>query len=192
MSSRTTEAKRLPGISGSGGVVRAIAALCLAALAGPLTAAKPVPAPEFTHREAADWINSAPLRLADLGGHVLLIDIWTFECWNCYRSFPWLKSVEERFAPEGLRVIGVHSPEFDRERDRAAVAEKVREFDLHHPVMIDNDFSYWKALGNRFWPTYYLIDKRGQIRHRFVGETHEGDRRAHEIEGAIERLLAEP
>ena len=169
-----------------------IVGFLLLALAGPLAAAEPKAAPEFTHRAAVDWINSKPLRLADLRGRVVLIDIWTFECWNCYRSFPWLKSVEDRFGPEGLTVIGVHSPEFDREREREAVVEKVREFDLPHPVMIDNDFSYWKALGNRFWPTYYLLDKQGRIRHRFIGETHQGDRQAREIEQAIERLLAEP
>ena len=148
-------------------------------------------APDFTHTHADDWINSKPLRLSDLRGHVVLIDIWTFECWNCYRSFPWLKQVEERFAPDGLTVVGVHSPEFERERHREAVAAKVREFGLHHAVMIDNDFSYWRALGNRYWPTYYLIDKQGRIRHRFIGETHAGDPRAREIEQAIRTLLGE-
>jgi thiol-disulfide isomerase/thioredoxin len=164
----------------------------LLALPADLVAAEAKYAPEFTHTKRADWINAEPLRLADLRGRVVLVDVWTFECWNCYRSFPWLKSVEERYGPQGLSVIGVHSPEFDRERDRAAVAAKVREFGLRHPVMIDNDFSYWKALGNRFWPAFYLIDKRGRIRHRYVGETHDGDRQAKEIENAVERLLAEP
>jgi glutathione peroxidase-family protein len=166
--------------------------LLLFALAGSACAATPVPAPEFTQDRAKDWINSEPLRLADLRGRVVLIDIWTFECWNCYRSFPWLKAIEDRYGPQGLVVIGVHSPEFDRERHRDAVARKVREFALQHPVMIDNDFSYWKALGNRYWPAFYLIDKQGRIRYRFAGETHAGDRRAQEIEGAVERLLAEP
>lgn len=170
---------------------RHITAACLLAVSAIAVAAGPVNAPEFTHTRAADWINSKPLGLSDLRGQVVLIDIWTFECWNCYRSFPWLKTVEERLGPLGLKVIGVHSPEFDRERERDAVEAKVREFGLHHPVMIDNDFSYWKALGNRYWPAFYLIDKQGRIRHRFVGETRVGDRRAREIENAVERLLAE-
>jgi thiol-disulfide isomerase/thioredoxin len=131
------------------------------------------------------------MRIADLRDKVVLIDVWTFDCWNCYRSFPWLKSVEDRYGPKGLNVIGVHSPEFERERDREAVAAKVREFGLDHPVMIDNDFTYWDALGNRFWPAFYLVDKQGRIRHRFFGETHEGDPRAGQIESAIEKLLSE-
>ena len=152
---------------------------------------EPVQAPEFTHTAPADWINSSPLRLQELRGNVVLLDVWTFECWNCYRSFPWLNQLESKYASKGLKVIGVHSPEFPRERDRARVAEKVAEFGLHHPVMIDNDFSYWKALGNRYWPAFYLIDKRGYLRHLFVGETHIGDSRAKAVEQAVERLLAE-
>ena len=148
-------------------------------------------APEFTHTAPADWINSKPLRLKDLRGYVVLLDFWTFECWNCYRSFPWLNQLEAKYEGQGLRVIGVHSPEFPRERNRARVAEKVEEFNLHHPVMIDNDFSYWQALENRYWPAFYLIDKRGYVRNLFVGETHVGDARANAIEQAIEQLLAE-
>ena len=148
-------------------------------------------APEFTHQAQHDWINSGPLSLKAMRGGVVLIDFWAFECWNCYRSFPWLNDVHERFAGHGLRVIGVHSPEYPQEHDRAAVAAKVHEFRLAHPVMIDNDFSYWKALGNQYWPAYYLIDKQGRLRYRFVGETHRGDARALEIEKRIGELLAE-
>lgn len=154
-------------------------------------AAEPVFAPEFTRVSPSAWINSPPLRLADLRGKVVLIDVWTFECWNCYRSFPWLKSVESRFGPRGLQVIGIHSPELDRERDPQAVADRVREYGLEHPVMIDNDFAYWKALGNRYWPAFYLVDREGRIRGRFAGETHVGEPQAGRIEGLIEDLLAE-
>ena len=148
-------------------------------------------APEFTHPEASAWINSPPLSLAGLRGKVVLLDIWTFDCWNCYRSFPWLKSVEAQFESQGLQVIGVHTPEFDHERIRANIEKKVEEFGLPHPVMIDNDFSYWKALGNRYWPTYYLIDKQGRLRARFIGETHADSQRARNVESAIAKLLAE-
>lgn len=149
-------------------------------------------APEFTHASADEWINSAPLTLAELRGQVLLIDFWTFDCWNCYRSFPWLRSVEERYAGKDLRVIGVHSPEFAHEKVRANVEKKVEEFKLVHPVMIDNDFSYWKALHNRYWPAFYLIDRQGRVRSVHFGETHQGDARARDIERAIEALLNEP
>lgn len=151
-----------------------------------------VPAPQFTHAAASDWINSAPLRIESFRGRVLLIDVWAFECWNCYRSFPWLKDLETRLAPKGLAVVGVHSPELDQEYERDRVIAKVKEFGLHHPVMLDNDFSYWNALGNHYWPAYYVVDRRGVIQGRFVGETHAGDDRAQAIESLVTKLLAEP
>ncbi len=151
----------------------------------------PFRAPEFTHKQPAEWINSAPLTVADLRGSVVLLDFWTYECWNCYRSFPWLRAVEERYQSRGLQVIGVHTPEFDRERILENVAAKVKEFKLKHPVMIDNDFSYWRAMNNRYWPAFYIIDKQGLVRGVFVGETHAGDRRAKKIEALLEKLLAE-
>jgi thiol-disulfide isomerase/thioredoxin len=175
--------------------IHAFCCLSVGLLAGTLGpagfAAQSRDAPEFTQTAPTAWINSPPLRLAGLRGKVVLVDVWTFECWNCYRSFPWLKSVEARFGPEGLVVVGVHSPEFDRERDPAAVAAKVREFGLSHPVMIDNDLRFWKALDNRVWPAFYLIDRQGRIRERFVGETHAGEPQAQRIEAAIADLLAE-
>jgi len=148
----------------------------------------PRPLPEFTHAAERDWLRSAPLTRANLEGSVTLIDIWAFECWNCYRSFPWLKSLESRFADRGFRVIGVHAPEFDHERDRERVSAKMEQFGLEHPVMIDNDFSYWRALGNRFWPTFYIVDRNTDIRGVFIGETHAGDRRARAMEALVSRL----
>ena len=156
------------------------------------SAAEGIAAPEFTHTEEREWINSVPLTLAGLRGKVVLLDFWTFECWNCYRSFPWLNALEARLAGEDFTVIGVHTPEFEHEKVRSSIEKKVAEFELHHPVMIDNDFSYWRAMGNRYWPAFYLIDKQGKVRAAYVGETHEGDRQARKIEAAIRNLLAEP
>lgn len=172
----------------------AAASLCMS-----LAAAAPKPggassapkAPEFTHAAPEDWIGSAPLSLAQLRGKVVLIDVWTFACWNCYRSFPWLNQIGERYAGRGLQIVGVHSPEFDSERPRASVERKIAEYKLRHPVMLDNDFSYWKALGNRYWPAFYLIDREGRIRAQYAGETHTGDAQAQRIEARIETLLAE-
>jgi len=148
-----------------------------------------IPAPEFTHHNSQDWLNSQPLKLADLKGKVVLMDVWTFGCWNCYRSFPWLGALESRLAGKNFMVIGIHSPEFAHERDRQQVIAKVKEFKLHHPIMLDNDFSYWRALNNQFWPAFYILDKQGQIKGRFIGETHERSRNAIEIEQLIQSLL---
>jgi thiol-disulfide isomerase/thioredoxin len=169
----------------------AVTALALGAIPSGQQTRAGEAAPEFTHQAAQDWINSAPLSLKSLRGQVVLIDFWTFDCWNCYRSFPWLNEVHKRMARHGLQVIGVHSPEFLHEHEPARIAAKVSEFKLDHPVMIDNDFSYWKALNNRYWPAFYLIDRRGQLRYRFAGETHQGDARAREIEMRIAELIGE-
>ncbi len=150
------------------------------------------PLPEFSHRASDQWINSVPLSIQDLRGKVLLVDVWTFECWNCYRSFPWLNALEQKFSGEPLQLIGIHSPEFDRERKISSVRAKAVEFKLRHPIMIDNDMRYWRALDNHYWPAYYLVDRKGRIRYRFVGETHENSKQAKAIEAAIRSLLAEP
>ena len=150
-----------------------------------------VRAPAFTHAGRQDWINSLPLQLADLRGDVVLVDFWTSDCWNCYRSFPWLNAMERRLAPQGLRIIGVHTPEFDREKVREHVMARIAEFKLKHPVMVDNDRSYWRAMHNQYWPAYYLIDKKGYVRAVYYGETHAGDRQAGQIEGTIRQLLSE-
>jgi thiol-disulfide isomerase/thioredoxin len=152
---------------------------------------EPRPLPEFTHQDPAGWFNSGPLSVADLRGRVVLVDVWTYGCWNCYRSFPWLRDLEQRLAGEAFTVVGIHSPEFEHERDADRVAQKIAEFHLTHPVMLDNDFAYWRALENRYWPTYYLVDHTGHIRHRHVGETHEGDPQALRIENQIRDLLEE-
>ena len=148
-------------------------------------------APEFTSRDPRDWINSPPLGWSDLADRVVLIDVWAFECANCYRSFPWLRSIEARLTPRGLAIVGIHSPEFPAEQERASVKAKVKEFGLEHPVMIDNDLRYWRALNNGAWPAFYLIDRKRQIRARYYGETHEHDEQATRIERAIEALLRE-
>lgn len=178
--------KRLTGTA-----LAVLAAIGAATMAPDVDAAdRDMRLPEFTHRAAADWINSAPLRVADLRGHVVLLHVWTFECWNCYRSFPWLESVVERFGPLGLVTIGVHSPEFEPERVRDNVIAKAKAFGLKHPTMIDNDFSYWRALDNRYWPAWYVVDQQGTIQSLVVGEIHPGDHRAKAVEAAIASLQA--
>ncbi len=151
---------------------------------------EPRPLPEFSG-QASDWINSGTLSVADLHGKVVLLDFWTFDCWNCYRSFPWLIELEERFKAQDLQVIGIHTPEFSHEKKRENVIAKAQEFGLHHPIMMDNNFDYWKAMSNRYWPAFYLVDKKGNIRASYIGETHKGDVNARQIEQQIELLLAE-
>ncbi len=163
----------------------------LALAAGPAVAGNTL-APEFPHIRESSWLNSPPLTLASLRGKVVLLDFWSTDCWNCYRSFPWLRRVTDRFASHGLVVIGVHSPEFEHEKDRGGIAARLAQYQLTNPQMLDDDFAYWRRLDNRYWPAFYLIDKQGRIRQLLVGEQHSGDRSARNFEAEIETLLSEP
>lgn len=156
-------------------------------------AAKPLPrpAPEITHTEGDTWINSTPLSLIDLRGKVILINFWTFDCWNCHRSFIWLNTLEDRFKNREFMVIGVHTPEFEHERHRSRLEDKVKLYNLRHPIMIDNDFSYWNAVGCRYWPSFFAIDKQGSIRAVYIGQTDLNSGQAKKIEQMIETLLVE-
>ncbi len=158
----------------------------LALIAPPAT---PAPAPEFTHTDASSWINSGPRTLGDLRGEVVLVEFWTYGCSNCLATLPWLKAVHGRHADKGLVVVGVHSPEFPHERDADRVRAAVKKHGIGYAVMIDNDFSYWNALGNRYWPAFYLIDRTGSIAAREFGELHAGQARGDEFERKIVRLL---
>jgi thiol-disulfide isomerase/thioredoxin len=162
--------------------------LALAALA----VAAPSTPPEFTHRQADDWINSDPVTLASLRGKVVLVEFWAFECVNCLNSRAWVESIERSKAGGGLIVIGVHTPELSAERSPSAVRHAVERLGIHYPVMIDGDSSYWNALHNQYWPTFYLIGRDGLLYGSVPGELHVGDQRAKKVEAALDLLLKAP
>jgi len=141
-------------------------------------------APEITNDT---WVNSQPLRLTELKGKVVLVEFWTFGCFNCQNVEPHIKSWHDKFKDQGLVIIGVHAPEFGYERVLNNVRNYVREHDIHYAVAIDNDFRTWKSYQNHYWPAIYLIDKQGVIRHIRIGE---GGYR--QTEQKIRDLLAEP
>ena len=86
-------------------------------------------------------------------------------------------------------MIGIHTPEFEFEKSRKRVVAAVEKFGKTHPVMMDNDYTYWKALDNRYWPSFYLVDRKGFIVQRLFGEMHAGTQRARAVEEIIELLL---
>ena len=139
-----------------------------------------------TELSTGDWINSAPLKLQDLRGRVVLIEFWTFGCINCRNTLPFIKSWHDRYQDKGLTVVGVHSPEFDEERDVEKVRSEVASLGIHYPVVTDNDYQTWNAYNVEAWPTAFLLDKQGRIRWKHVGE---GDYA--EAERMIQQLLAE-
>jgi thiol-disulfide isomerase/thioredoxin len=174
---------------------RAAVRLCMAALiaAVPLTAlwtftsaraqTRPSPigsmAPEFPENDGRSWLNTQPINLRELRGKVVLVEFWTFGCSNCRATLPWLKTMHERYSTKGLVIVGVHSPEFGFEREPAAV----------DPVLIDNDFKYWNAYNNRYWPAFYLVDGAGKIVSTRIGELHEGRVVTDQFEREIVRAL---
>src|SRR5215510_6617727 len=132
------------------------------------------------------WLNSGPIHLRDLKGKVVMVEFWTFGCYNCRNVEPHVKEWHQKYAEQGFMVIGVHSPEFSYEHDLDQVTRYLKEHGIRFPVPIDNDFSTWNRYGNRFWPAMYLIDKQGVIRYVRIGEGG-----YQETERLIQALLAE-
>jgi thiol-disulfide isomerase/thioredoxin len=149
-------------------VLRTVVLLSFAGVVfSPVNAGVGMPAPEITGQS---WLNSAPLKLAELRGKVVLVEFWTFGCYNCRNVEPYIMAWHQKYVDRGLVVIGVHAPEFSYERVIANVQRYVREHAIQYPIAIDNDFNTWKRYNNRYWPAMYLIDKRGIIRYLRVGE----------------------
>ena len=141
-------------------------------------------APEFTGITA--WLNSEVLSMAELRGRPVLIDFWTFGCINCIRTLPHVRAWHDAYAPHGLMIVGVHTPEFRHEYEEANVRESLPSRGVIWPVAMDNDYKTWRAYQNRFWPHKFLIDQEGRIRYHHIGEGA-----YQETEKAIRALLAE-
>ncbi|HVV69003.1 MAG TPA: cytochrome c biogenesis protein DipZ [Gammaproteobacteria bacterium] len=116
------------------------------------------------------WINSEPLTLAQLRGKVVLIDFWTYSCINCIRTLPFLLAWDKAYHNQGLVIIGVHTPEFEFEKNADNVRQAVARFGIHYPVALDNQYATWNNYQNSYWPAHYLIDKQGRVVYQHFGE----------------------
>ena len=126
------------------------------------------PAPEF--EGISYWLNSEPTALSELRGNVVLVDFWTYTCVNCLRTLPQLRAWHEQYSDSGLKIIGIHTPEFEFEKNAANVLAATEAQGVTWPVALDNDYVTWDNFENLFWPTKYLIDHRGRLRFYRVGE----------------------
>lgn len=142
------------------------------------------PFPGF--KGATGWINSEPLSSESLRGKVVLVDFWTYSCINCLRSLPYVKAWNEKYKDRGLVVVGVHTPEFDFEKERANIEKRTRKLGITYPVAMDNNYKIWNAFKNEYWPAHYLIDAKGRIRYH-----HFGEGKYEESERWIQQLLDE-
>ena len=135
----------------------------------------------------ANYINTTPEQLAkEMEGKVILYDIWTYSCINCVRTLPYITAWNDKYADEGLLIIGIHSPEFEFEKNLSNVQMAVSKHGIKYPVVLDNDWETWKAFENRYWPRKYLADHEGYIRYDHIGEGA-----YQETEKIIQQLLDE-
>ena len=141
-------------------------------------------APTAPELSGGEWINSEPLTLTKLRDRVVLIEFWTFGCYNCRNTLPTIKAWDTRYRDKGLTVIGVHTPETDRERNIEDVRREVAALGIKYPVVTDNDYATWKSYKVEAWPTLFLLDKQGRVRW-----THVGEGAYDETEQAIKNLL---
>jgi peroxiredoxin len=173
----------------------AVILMCLAAAArnsaqAQEPAAMKIPAPELQGIE--EWINSKPVQLQDLRGRVVVVHFWTFGCINCIHNYTSYSAWHKDFADKGVTIIGVHTPETDGEKKLDAVRKKVKSNKMTYPIAADTDGKTWAAWGNRWWPSIYLIDKKGNVRYRWDGELNWDKVKGERIMRAkIEELLAE-
>jgi peptide-methionine (R)-S-oxide reductase len=132
------------------------------------------------------WINSDPLTIKSLRGRVVLIEFWTFGCYNCRNTLPFIKGWHERYGNKGLTIVGVHSPEFDAEKKIENVRREVNSLGIRYPVVTDNEYLTWRAFNVEAWPTIVVLDRNGRVRWSHVGEGSYD-----QTEQVIQKLLGE-
>jgi thiol-disulfide isomerase/thioredoxin len=133
---------------------------------------------------ATEWLNTEPLGPAELRGHVVLVNFWTWTCINWLRQEPYVRAWSQAYRDDGLVVIGVHTPEFSFEHDIDGVRHATKERAIDYPVAVDNEYEIWSAFANRYWPALYFVDADGNIR-----DQHFGEGRYEQSERVIQRLL---
>jgi cytochrome c biogenesis protein CcdA/thiol-disulfide isomerase/thioredoxin len=111
-----------------------------------------------------------PLTMSELRGKVVVLDFWTYSCVNCVRTIPYLKAWYDTYRDQGLVIIGVHTPEFEFEKNPANVQRAIKKLGIDWPVVQDNGYDQWNAYGNRYWPAHYFIDASGRVRYFHFGE----------------------
>jgi thiol-disulfide isomerase/thioredoxin len=133
------------------------------------------------------YLNTTPEELKkQIENKVVLYDIWTYSCINCVRTLPYITAWDDKYEEQGLLVIGIHSPEFEFEKNPENVKMAIEKYGIGYPVVMDNDMETWKAFENRYWPRKYIADHEGYIRYDHIGEG-----RYQETEKIIQQLLEE-
>jgi len=154
----------------------------------PQLTARPTPVPEGKLAPELEgggaWLNSEPLTLAGLRGQVVLVNFWTFGCYNCRNTLPFVRQWWADYQAQGLVIVGVHTPEFRQEQELENVRAALEREQITWPVVQDNDYTIWRAYRNNWWPRFYLIDHTGRIIYDHIGEGAY-DETARRIEAAL-------
>jgi thiol-disulfide isomerase/thioredoxin len=161
----------------------------------PLPSVKKPVAEEASLKRYVEFVNPSgfvntsgkEIAMSDyVGRDIILVEVMTYSCINCQRTFPFMNSWYEKYKDKGLTVIGLHTPEFSYEKKKQNVEDAMKQFGIEFPVVLDNNYETWNAYGNRFWPRRYLIDFEGNIVFDHIGEG-----KYKETEEKILELLAE-
>ena len=143
------------------------------ASARPAAASVPVSAdiPDIAGIDA--WLNTeTELQIGELAaeGKVVLVDFWTYTCINCIRTLPYLRDWWAQYEDDGLVILGIHTPEFEFEKDYQNVADAIDTHSVGWPVAQDNRMTTWRNFDNRYWPAKYLYNIRGEMIYSHFGE----------------------
>ncbi len=133
---------------------------------------------------ATEWLNTEPLGAADLRGHVVVANFWTLTCINWLRQEPYVRAWEKAYRDDGLIMVGVHTPEFQFEKDVPRIRQAIDQYAITYPVAVDSDFRVWTNFSNHYWPALYFLDAEGVVR-----DEHFGEGRYAQSERVIQQLL---
>jgi len=165
-------------------------AVCGSASAQFLKSRDRAPAPEL--RVVTTWVNTEPLTMKGLRGKVVVVHFWTNGCFNCVNNYPHYRAWQERYAGKDVVILGIHTPETSGEHDVERIKAQASKNGLKFPIAVDNDAENWQAWGNRYWPTVYVVDRRGVVRYGWEGElNYKGQKGEETVRKMIDALLLE-
>lgn len=136
------------------------------------------------------WLNTDAASIDDFDGKVLVVEMWTFGCFNCKARIPYNQELYAAHSRDDFEIIGVHAPEFAHEAEIPNIEEAIERLGVTWPVALDTNkenFRAWQSGGRRFWPRTYVIDQNGDVRYDHIGEG-----RYQELADTVEFLIDNP
>lgn len=124
--------------------------------------------PDFTG--VTEWVNGQVDKEV-LQGHPVLVHFWAVSCYLCKEGLPFINHWRDVYGEQyKLKIIGVHMPRSEKDTEIEPIKATISEYELTHPIIIDNAHTVTDAFQNEFVPAYYLFDDKLQLRHFQAGE----------------------